>query len=196
MSLIVEVPINPKGKTARFYDDRVEFNEKVILYKDIEGLTAGTLGKTVHTYIGIPVGRSFDGGVRFRTKDGKNHNIVMNSFAMFGIPIIRNPKKYEKLFYPLYEAVYSIVAKNMAKPYIDKIRAGATVEVSGFLINSAEAKPVKSRKPIVITKANYRDYQVRDLGDVIVFDRSGDVLWQFTKPNALLIPYIFDEIFA
>lgn len=202
---ILEVPFKSNGKSAQFFNDRVEFSEQKIMYSEIEELTVGSNGVTIHTYVGIPLGRSFDASFTFKMKNGKKFQIIMNSVSLFGIPIIRNPRKNEKLFPPLFQAVYSIVAQNMAQKYIDLIRGGATVEVAGLEINSVEAKPkakakAKASKEIaIINKENYRECQITQNCGVAVFDKPGNMLWSssiWSNKNVLLIPYILDAIFG
>jgi len=200
---LTEVPFKSNGKSARFFNDHVEFNGQSIRYDEVETVSVNGGTTTIHTFIGIPIGRSFDGGIFFKMHNGKRHNIVMNAMSIFGIPIIRNPRKSEKLFPALFDAVYSIVAKSMAQKYIDMIRGGATVEVAGLAINISEAisKTKSSKNAIVINEEVYRDCQfINEFGTVIVYDKSGETLWtpSFLKSNknTLLIPYIFDDLFG
>ena len=197
---ITEVPFKSNGESAQFFSDHLEFNGKSVLYDEIETLeTRGAT--TVYTYFGIPMGRGFDGGLFLKMSDGKRHSIVMNAMSVFGIPIIRNPRKNEKLYPALFDAIFSIVAKNMAQKRIDAIRGGATVEVAGLNINSSEAttKSKSSKEPTVINKENYRDCQLTSGYGVAVYDKPGDILWSssvWSNKNNLLIPYILDDIFS
>ena len=198
---IADVPFKNNGKSARFFNDRMEFNEQIIRYDEIETLVTSGGQTTIHTYIGIPVGRSFNGGFQFKMNSGKTHKIIMNSMAIFGIPVIKNPRKNEKLYLPLFDAVYSIVAKNAAQKYIDMIRGGATVEVAGLTINSSEAtsKAKASKKVAVINKENYRECQLTNGYGVSAYDKPGEILWSssvWSSKNTLLIPYILDAIFG
>ncbi|WP_455715142.1 hypothetical protein [Anaerosporobacter sp.] len=198
---LVDVPYKRNGKSARFYNDRVEFKKKSIRYDDIAILIASCGTTTIHTYCGIPVGRSYDGAVVFKMNDGKTHGINLNSMSLFGISFIRNPRKSEKLFPPLFNAVHSIVAWNMAQRYVDAIMRGGTVEVCGLTINSLEAKSIKKsgKNTVVINKENYRESQIPNGSDVIVYDKSGERLWNssiWSYKNNLLIPYILDTIFG
>lgn len=202
---ILEVPFKSNGEKAQFFNDHVEFSGQRIMYSEIEELAAGSNGVTIHTYVGIPLGRSFDGSFTFKMKSGKKFQIIMNSVSLFGIPIIRNPRKTEKLFPPLFQAVYSIVAQNMAQKYVDLIRGGSTVEVAGLEINSIEAKPkakakAKASKEVaIINKENYRECQITHTYGVVVFDKPGNTLWSssvWSNKNILLIPYILDAIFS
>ncbi|HOQ17030.1 MAG TPA: hypothetical protein PLL17_02065 [Defluviitaleaceae bacterium] len=168
------------------------------MYRDIEILET-TAKVIISRFLGIPVGRKFEAYVRFRMKDGKKYNINMNAMATFGISFGRNPRQYEELYPKVFEAVYAIVAKAMAQPYINKIRSGATVEVAGLMINATAAKPVKSRKDIVINSSNYREAVISQGYGVTVYNKQGDVLWDspyFNYKNILLIPHILNEIFA
>ena len=196
-----DIPYKRNGKSARFYNDRVEFNKKIIRYDDIAILMAGCGGTTIHTYCGIPLGRSFDGAVVFKMNDGKTHGINMNSMSMFGIPFIRNPRKSAKLFPPLFDAVHSIVAWKMAQRYVDAIMRGDTVAVGGLTINSLEAKSINKsgKNTVVINKENYRESQIPNGSAVIVYDKAGERLWNssvWSNKNNLLIPYILDTIFG
>ena len=197
---LTEVPYKSNGESAQFYSDHLEFNGKSVLYDEIETLeTRG--GTTVYTYFGIPMGRGFDGGVFLKMSNGKRHNIVMNAVSVFGIPIIRNPRKIEKLYPALFDAVYLIVAKEMAHKCIGMIREGATVEVAGLSINSSEAtsKAKSSKKATVISKENYRECQLTSDYGVTIYDKPGDILWSssvWSNKNNLLIPYILDNIFG
>ncbi|HOA80825.1 MAG TPA: hypothetical protein PKK61_07165, partial [Defluviitaleaceae bacterium] len=98
------------------------------------------------------------------------------------------------------EAIFSIVAKSMAQKYIDMIKEGATVEVAGLAINSTEAKPTKkSKKPVIINKDNYRDFEITKGDGVAIYDKPGNLIWQssfVSNKNAFLIPHIFNAIFA
>lgn len=197
---IVDLPFKSNGESAQFFDDRVEFKGQRIRYDEIETL-ASTGSITRHTYVGIPLARSFSGGVQFKMSNGKTAQINLNAVSIFGIPFVRNPRKNEKLFPPLFNAVYTIVAKAMAQKYIDQIRGGATVEVAGIVINSEEAKSkAKSEKKVaVINKENYRECQLTNDYGVAIFDKPGEMLWRssvWNNKNALLIPYILDAIFA
>jgi hypothetical protein len=199
---LVDVPFKSNGKSARFFDDHVEFNEQSIRYDEIETLTTNG-GTTIHKLGGIiPVGRSFDGLVQFKTSSGKTAKIIMTSLAIFGIPVIRNPRRNAELFPPLFDAVYSIVAKSMAQKYIDMIQGGATVEVAGLIINhSAAASKTKakaSKDPVAIHKGNYHDCQLTGPYSVAVFDKQGEKIWSssiWDYKNVLLIPHILDAIF-
>ena len=198
---ILDVPFNSKGKSAKFFDDCVEFNGQKVLYSEIEALIAESSGVTVHTFVGIPMGRSFTASVTFKMNSGKSIHINMNAVSMFGIPIIRNPRKNEQLYPQLFNAVYSIVAKSMAQKYIDLIKEGTTVEVAGLEINSIEAKTKakSSKNVVVINKDNYRECQITQNFGVAVFDKPGDVLFTssiWSNKNVLLIPYILDAIFV
>jgi len=122
----------------------------------------------------------------------------MNAMNIFGIGRAR---KSEKLYPPLFDAVYSIVAKSMAKKQIDMIRAGDMVEVAGLTINSLEAtsKSKLSKKIVVINKESYRESQLTTGSGVIVYDKPGEILWSssmMNSKNVLLVPYIFDAIFG
>jgi len=198
-TLLAELPIKSNGKSARFFYDRVEFDGKSIRYDDIAILSTHGM-TTVHTFVGIPVGRSFDGVVSFKMNSGKMHVINLNSMSMFGIPIIRNPRKNEKLYPPLFDAVNSIVARYMAQKYIYAIQGGATVEVSNLTINSYEATSVSKilKKVTTINRANYRESIILDNYGVAVYDRPGELLWSnpiMNFKNVLLVPYILDAIF-
>lgn len=199
MELIKEVPINTKGGAARFYADRVEFNDKTVLYSEIEALETRHM-VTINRYVGIPLSRAFDGTVFFIMSNGKKQKIDLRAVAMFGIPIMNNPQKYEELYPELFEAIFSIVAKSMAQKYIDMIKEGATVEVAGLAINSTEAKPTKkSKKPVIINKDNYRDFEITKGDGVAIYDKPGNLIWQssfVSNKNAFLIPHIFNAIFA
>lgn len=198
-SYILDVPYKSNGKSAQFFDDRLEFKGNSIRYDEIEILTATRGNTTINTYVGIPLGRSFQGGVQFKMNNGKTCQINMNSVSLFGIPFIGNPRKNEKLCPPIFDAVYSIVAKSMAEKQIDLIRGGATVEIAGMLINSLEAKPKKSKDDVVINKENYRDCQLTNDSGVAVFNNIGDKLWRssiWSNKSVLLLPYIFDAIYG
>ena len=196
-NILADVQFKSNGKSAQFFDDHIEFYGKSFRYDDIKTLiTRGAT--TIHTYIGIPVGRSFDGVVQFKLNNGKTHHINMNAMNIFGIGKAR---KNEKLFPPLFNAVYSIVAKRMAEKQIDMIRAGATVEVAGLTINSLEAtsKSKVSKKVVVINKENYRESHLINGSGVIVYDKPGEILWSSSMKNSknvLLVPYILDTIFS
>jgi len=197
---LADVPFRSNGKSARFFNDRVEFNGQSILYNDIETLVTNG-ATTIHTYFGIPVARSFDGVVSFKMDSGKTHYINMNAMTIFGIPIIRNPRKNEKLYPPLFDAVNSIVAKSMAQKYIDEIKRGATVEVAGLTIDSSEAisKAKASKLGAVINKENYHESRIAHIHSVSVYDKQGEMLWSssvWSYKNILLIPYILDAIFG
>jgi len=197
---LTEVPFKSNGKSIRFFDDHLELNNQSIRYDELEMLATNGIS-TRHTYIGIPVGRSFDGGVVFKTGNGKTAKIVMNSMTLFGIPIIRNPRKNEKLYPPLFDAIYSIVAKSMAQKYIDMIKGGTTVEVAGLTINSSEAvSKAKSEKKItVINKENYGECRITGIYSIVVHDKPGEILWIpsiWSNKNILLLPYILDAIFG
>jgi len=198
--LLTEVPYKSNGESVRFFDDHVEFSGHSIQYDDITTLSAGS-SITIHTFIGIPLGRSFTGTVIFKMNSGKSHCINLNAMSVFGIPIIRNPRKCEKLYPPLFDAAFTIVAKNMAQKYIAAIKEGATVEVAGLIINSTEARP-KSKKVAVINKENYLECMVLTgygASVVDVYDKPGDILWSSSvwgDKNILLIPFILDAIFA
>ena len=197
---ITEVPFKSNGESAQFFSDHLEFNGKSVLYDEIETLeTRG--GTTVYTYFGIPMGRGFDGGLFLKTSNGKRHSIVMNAVSVFGIPLIRNPRKNEKLYPALFDAVFSIVAKDMAQKCIDLIREGATVEVAGLSISNsgATSKAKSSKEATVINKENYRECQLTSDYGVAVYDNPGDVLWRssvWSNKNNLLVPYILDDIFG
>lgn len=200
---LASVPFKSNGKSVQFFNDRMEFNGNSIRYDDVAELYAGNTGTTVHTYIGIPVGRSFDGAVQIKTNSGKTYKIILNSMAIFGIPIIGNPRKNEKLYPPLFDAVYNIVAKNIAQKHIDKIKGGATVEVAGLNINSLEAVPAKkgkdSKKTVAINRDNYRDCALARNGGAVVYDRQGEEIWFssfWSNKNVLLVPHILDAIFG
>jgi len=196
--LITEVPFKSNGASARFFEDHVEFSGQSMRYDEIATLVTST-AITIHTYFGIPVGRSFNGVVSLKMNNGKTHRINMNAVAVFGIPIISNPRKKEELFPPLYDAVYSIVARNMAQKYIDAINGGSTVEIAGLTVNSSEAMSA-SKKAVIINKENYRECHVsHGYGTVAtVYDKSGDTLWSssvWKNKNILLVPYILDAVF-
>ena len=200
---LTEVPYRRNGKSAVFFDDHVEFGGQSIRYDEIETLT--TNGRTtIHTFIGIPVGRSFDGGVQFKMNNGKTAKIIMSAWTLFGIPVIwpRRPRTSEKLYPPMFDAVYSIVARHMAQKYIYWIQGGATVEVAGFTINSSGAttKAKLSKNITTINKENYSTCQIKNDYGIAVFDKHGDMLWQTfwgsSYKNVLLIPYIFEVIFT
>ena len=199
--LITEVPLKSNGESARFFHDHVEFYGKSIRYDEIATLATSN-SITVHTYIGIPMGRSYDGTVSLKMNNGKTHIINMNAVAVFGIPIIRNPRKSEKLFPPLHDAVISIIAKNMAQKYINEISGGATVEVAGLTVNSSEATSKSKKGATVINKENYRECQITcgyGATAATVYDKQGDVLWSssiWSGKNVLLVPYILDSVFG
>ena len=196
--LITEVPFKSKGESARFFEDHVEFSGQSMRYDEIATLVTSS-AITIHTYFGIPVGRSFNGVVSLKMNNGRTHSIKLNAVAIFGIPIIRNPRKNEELFLPLYNAVYSIVARNMAQKYIDAINGGSTVEIAGLTVNSSEAMSA-SKNAVLINKENYRECHVsHGYGTVAtVYDKSGDTLWSssvWKNKNILLVPYILDAVF-
>ena len=197
--ILAEVPYRSNGKSIQFFDDHVEFKGQSFRYDDIATLVANG-SSTTHTYFGIPLARSFDGVILFTLNNGKRHSINMNSLAMFGIPIIRNPRKSEELFPPLFDAVNSIVAWNMAQKCINAIKGGATVEVAGLTINSIAATSTAklTKKVTVINRENYRESLVMNYSKVAVFGRLGDLLWEsfWSNKNILLIPYILDAIFG
>ena len=198
--LITEVPFKSNGESARFFEDHVEFSGQSMRYDEIVTLATNN-SITIHTYFGIPMGRSFNGVISLKMNNGRTHSINMNAMSMFGIPIIRNPRKNEKLFPPLYDAVYSIVARNMAQKYIDSINGGTTVEIAGLNINSSEAIS-ESKNAVIINKENYRECQIsHGHGTTVaaVYDKPGDVLWSssiWKNKNVLLVPYILDAVFG
>ena len=210
--LLREVPYRGKKKIAHFFEDRVEFAGKTVYYRDVSTLTTNA-SSTIHTYVGIPMGRSFTGGAQFKLNSGKTVAINMGAATIFGIPILfRSPRKSEKLYPALFEALYNIVARNMAIPLINSISSGNTVEVGGLAINSAEAVKAKARdrekakakgkdskKNPVINKGNYRESQLANNSAAIVYDKAGDILWHssvWNNKNTLLIPHILDAVFG
>lgn len=197
----VEVPIKPNGKkNVQFYDDRVEFDGKSLLYADIEGLSVSSDATRIRYGI-IPAGRTFFASVQFHMKDGKKSRININSMSIFGIPVLGNPRKYAELYPALFNAVYSIVAKNMAQKYIDLIRRGTSVEVAGLEINGAEMKSTSksSKKAVVINQGNYHECNISNDGSVAIYDNQNKLLWassMWNNKNALLIPHIAGELFG
>jgi hypothetical protein len=194
---VVEVPFKSNGKSARFFDDHIEFNKLCIRYDDIEVLTA-TASSMTYSLAFIPVGRAFTGAVSFKMNYGKRHHINMNAGSIFGIPFMRNPRKNEMLFPPLFDAVYSVIAKAMAQRYIAAIQRGATIEIAGLSINNSCATS-KSKKATPLHKGNYRESQVITGAGVFVYDKQGNTLWQspaFKYKNILLVPHILDAIFG
>lgn len=193
-----DVPLKSNGKSAQFFIDRVVFNGKCIRYNEIKTL-ATTSSTTIHTWFFIPVARSFDGWVHFKMNNGKTYRINMNSMSIFGIPFIRNPRKNMVFYPPLFDALYSIVAKSMAQKYIDLISGGATVEVAGLTINSLEAKSKATRlkKVNIINKENYHQCQFTNNYGIEVYNKMGVIIWEssWNYKNALLVPYILDAIY-
>ena len=89
----------------------------------------------------------------------------------------------------------------MAQRYVDAIMRGGTVEVCGLTINSLEAKSINKsgKNTVVINKENYRESQIPNGSAVIVYDKSGERLWNssvWSNKNNMLIPYILDTIFS
>jgi len=197
---LAEVPYKSNGESVSFHDDHVEFKGQSIRYDEIETMAAAGQSVT-HTYIGIPVGKSFDGSIVFWTRDGKRRGIVMNSMSIFGIPIIRNPRKNAELFPPLFDAVDKIIARSMAQRYIYAIQQGQTVEVAGLLINGAAAVPKgkSPQKTEMITKVNYQACEIIGGGTgVRVYGKMGELIWGssiWSTKNVLLLPHILDAIF-
>lgn len=198
-NLIAEVPYKRNGKTVKFYDDHMDYKGNNILYADIDILTTSALS-TRMLFLGIPAGRSFAGAFQFKMNTGKKFTINLSSLSVFGIPFHGSPKKNEKLYPPLFDAVNSLVAKSMAQKYIDKINQGETVEVAGLSINSSEAKTTgKMKKTVVISKENYRNCRHTPAYGTEIFDKSGQMICRtstWSLKNNLLIPYIFDTIFV
>ena len=210
--LLREVPYRGKKKIARFFEDHVEFGGKVVSYRDISILTTSAM-TTIHTYGGIPMGRSFTGGAQFKLNNGKSMRINMGAMTIFGIPILfRSPRKSEKLYPALHEALYTVVARNMAEPLINRISNGETIDVGGLAINSAQAikakamarekskgKGKESKKNPVINKGNYRESLFVSNSIINVYDKKGDILWHtsvWNNKNTLLIPHILDAVFG
>ena len=52
-SYILDVPYKSNGKSAQFFDDRLEFKGNSIRYDEIEILTATRGNTTINTYVGI-----------------------------------------------------------------------------------------------------------------------------------------------
>ena len=201
-NLLVEVPYHKKGKVANFYDDYLEFKGKSIYYKDIAKVNVSVGRSTVHKYVFISVGRDFEGPITLQTTDGKKHNIGMRSMSVFGIPIYGgSPKKTPALYETLFDAVESVVVRNVAQRYIEDIKSGKECEISGLAVNNMQAVPIKkSRKEqIVITKDNYRDSLMTQNLGVEVFDKEGNIIWhsnRLSDDNNLVIPYVLDAIFG
>jgi len=194
-TLLAEVPFKSNGRSARFFDNHVEFNGKSIRYDDVAILTTNGL-TTIHTYIGIPLGRDFSGGVAFKMISGKTHRMSMSAMSIFGIPFGGNPRKNEELYFPLLDAVNAIIAKNMAKRYIDSVRTGTAVEIAGLTISNYEAV---TKKGAVINKENYHECRITDGSGAAVYDKRGDVLWNssvWNNKNILLIPHILEALFG
>jgi len=199
-NFLAEVPLKKKGQSVKFFDERVEFGGQTVNYADIDTLRANT-DYTIHTYGGIPVWSDFRSGVHFKLKNNQTAKISLCSMRVFGIPFGGSPGKTSKLFPPLLDAVFAIIAKNMAGQYINSIKAGAEVEVCGLFINSTEASSFskKKGKVPVINKENYRESQITKACGVAVYDKPGEVLWcssVWKTDNALLIPYILDAVFG
>ena len=199
-NIITDVPLKKKNKSAIFFSDRVEFNGICIFYDDIDVLMTNAQ-TTIHTYVFIPVARSFDGGARFKTKAGKTKSINMNCMTLFGIPLGGSPRKIEKLYPALFDAVFNIVAKYMAQKYINLIKAGEAVEVAGLIINASEAKTKakNEKKVVVINKENYLECLITNDYGVAVYNKSSDMLWRssvWSNKNTLLVPHILDDIFG
>lgn len=203
--LLKEVQIKGNGKSVCFFDDHLELKGKSLRYDDIAILM--TNGKTtIHTYGGIPVGRSFDGGAQFKMNNGQTFRIIMSAMTVLGIPILlKSPRKSEQLYPALHEALNTIVAKYMAQKLIYKIKYGDTVEIAGLIINSYEAKKAKEKgkekekEVVVINKENYRESQLSNIYIVTVYDKVGSILWKssvWDNKNILLVPYILDGIFG
>ncbi|MCL2109335.1 MAG: hypothetical protein FWH20_08340 [Oscillospiraceae bacterium] len=199
-NLLAEIPLKKQGQTARFFDERVEFGGQIVNYADIVTLRANA-DYTVNTYVGIPVWSDFRSGIHFKLNSGQTAKIPLCSMRVFGIPFGGSPGKTSKLFPPLLNAAYEIVAKNMAAQYINTIKSGGEVEICGLLINSTEASKYskKKGKVPVINKENYRESQVTNNCGVAVYDKPGAVLWSssaWKTDNALLIPHILDAVFG
>ncbi|MCL2036366.1 MAG: hypothetical protein FWG83_03140 [Oscillospiraceae bacterium] len=200
-NLIADVPLKKKGRSAQFFSDRVEFNGQSVRYDDIDILRTKAQ-TTIHTYAAIPVGRSFDGAVNFKMKNGKSLKINLSSMTVLGIPFGGSARKNEKLYPALFDAVFSVVAQNMAQRYIEMIRAGNQVEVAGLIINGSAASPKpKGKKPVTvsITRENYRDAQINGGYGVMVYDKSGESIWcssVWDNANVLVLPYILDTFFG
>ena len=105
-----------KSGTARFYAARVEFNDKTVLYSEIEALETRHM-VTINRYVGIPLIRAFDGTVFFIMSNGKKQKIDLRAVAMFGIPIMNNPQKYEELYQNCLKQFFLLLQKVWHKIY-------------------------------------------------------------------------------
>jgi len=198
---LAQVPFKTNGESLVFHDDHVEFKGQSLRYDQIESLVMD--GRWDFEAGHMPAGSGFTGFVTFSMRDGGRHKVVINETTIFGISVILgNPRNSHELFVPLFEAVYSILAKSVAQRFIHAIRQGQTVEVAGLLISETVAvrKGESPGVPGTIIKANYQKCQINDYGSgVTVFGKMGETLWispVWNYTNVILIPHILDAIFG
>lgn len=192
----LEVPYKKRGKIVSFYSNRMEFNGNCLSYDDIEILTTECVRVTIDTFFGMPWGRDFQGSFKFKMKDGKKYRMHLTSMDFFGIGTAR---RNEKIYYSLVNPIFSIVAKHMSEKLIRRIQEGDTVEIAGRIITSTGASSTSKilKRAVSITKDNYREWQFGNDNSVLIYAKSGDLLWSsnFWYDNIFLIPYILDVIF-
>jgi hypothetical protein len=186
-----------KGRTMRFYEDRVEFNGKSLLYDDIEAVSMA--GMPTKLLIGaIPVGESFNGDIQFWVRGGKRHHVKLLAYSFFGTS---GAKKKRMAFIQLFDPFYNIVARKLAERLVAVVRSGGAIEVAGLAINSTEATHTAklTKKHVSINRVNYGSTYYSDAGTLEVMDKNNEQLWRYLPmafaKNAILVPHILDALY-
>lgn len=189
---LARVQYKMSGSTVNFYEDCLEYDGKILLYKDIKTVTSE--GSTTVGYATVIVYSYSESKIVFMMRDGARHKLGLYGFNLYGIGTTRSATDRWR---ELNSAVEEYVVKPMARDVINRIKNGGLTEISYLEIINGKviAEPSLFRRGAVITKENFgRCYSTE--GYIIFEDKTGKKLFEVLddEPNAMLLPYVIPEI--
>ena len=180
-------------KEAVFFEDRLEYDGKVLRYDDIEEVTVNASNSKVFGIVFYLSNFAFD--FAFKDKAGTVHHIERRGTSLYGIgSATRVLHEYDEVAPPMYKIVIASVTRRL----INTIENGGEVELCGMKITRDKVSFRHLGEDLVIDSTNYAG--VKQEGDpsyVLLYmkDAKGKTIQANridpAKPNAgLIVPVI------
>ena len=180
-------------KEAVFFDDRLEFDGKVLRYDDIEEVTVNASNSKIFGIVFYLSNFAFD--FAFKDKAGTVHHVERRGTSLYGIgSATRVLHEYEQVAPPMYDIVIASVTRRLIKTIND----GGEVILCDMKITRDRISFRRLGEDVVIDASNYEGVKVTgDPSYVFLYmkDAIGRTIQanriDTSKPNAgLIVPVI------
>ena len=185
-------------KEAVFYDDRLVYDGKTLLYEDIEEVTVNASNSKVFGIVFYLSNFAFD--FAFKDKAGTVHHIERRGTSLYGIgSATRVLHEYDEVAPPMYDIVIASVVRRM----IRTVEEGGKIELCGMTVTRENISFKHLGEDVVIDRSNYEGVKVAgDPSFVLLYmkDPKGKTVQanriDTAKPNACLIKPVIRHLFG